>query len=199
MAGTNVGVDRYLGHSLTLDAHTKEFSEVLRTGEYYSMQLAQPNQGGESLTADRLYAVPFLVTRTRTFDRIAIDVTTSQAGSAIRLGIYEDGTNLAPGALVLDAGTIASTATGVKTIAISKQLTKGLYWLAAYNQVVNVAIERHVPVFSLMGLVSSDLALAYAMWYYDGTYGVLPDPFTTPTGFFNHTAVVIALRLLTND
>ncbi len=191
--------NRMFDHEAALDAHHFEHQESLRIGEYFTMPYAVPNQGVEPLTADRLYAIPFYVARDRTFDRIAVDVSTAQAGSEIRLGIYNNGTNLAPGTLVDDSGTVDTTGTGIKTITISEALTKGLYWLAVYNKTGAVGLDRMVPTFSVVGVKSTDFILQSAMWYYNGSYGVLPNPFPAPTAFFDHTAIIIALRLLTND
>ena len=200
MAGAETvdGVD-VSAHAADLAAHHLEKQETLRTGEYFSTFPAIPNQGNEALTANRLFAIPFYVARTRTYDRIAISVATEQAASAIRLGIYNNGTNFAPGTLLLDAGVVDTTSTGIKAITINQQLTKGHYWLAVYNQVGAVGVDRMVVTGEVFGNVATSLILFYAMWYYDGTYGVLPDPFPTPTDKFNHTSLVVALRLLTND
>lgn len=87
-----------------------------------------------ALTANRIYAIPFIApARGGTLDRIAIRVDTAVAASVVRLGIYEnnnDDTTIYPGALLLDAGTVTSASTGVKTITISQALTASkLYWL----------------------------------------------------------------------
>jgi hypothetical protein len=65
---------------------------------------------------------------------IGIEVTTAgQAGAVLRLGIYID-SGSAPGALLLDAGTVAADSTGIKTLPISATLTAGWWWLAALPQ-----------------------------------------------------------------
>jgi len=111
-----------------------------------------------------------------TLDRLAIDVTTLSTGGA-RLGIYANGTNLYPGTLVLDAGVVAVTGTGVKMATISKSLAKGLYWV--------VCVCDGTPAISMLayygGLIlgqdPTDFAKNYRGWTVAHTYGALPDPF----------------------
>ncbi len=79
--------------------------------------------------ANKLIAMPIVVPVNITLDNIAIKVTTLAAGNA-RLGIYNDDGNMYPNALVLDAGTVDTSTTGVKTISINQALTgNNLYWL----------------------------------------------------------------------
>ena len=78
---------------------------------------------------------PIIVTETTTFDQIAVHcgVAATDAGAAIRLAVYEsDAANNRPGTLIVDAGTVACTTTGLKSITFGSALTldAGLYWLA---------------------------------------------------------------------
>lgn len=77
--------------------------------------------------------IPFLLNQTRTFDRIALQTSSTYVGTgAVRLGIYNnDSTTGKPSTVVLDAGTVATTAAStVSQITISQSLTAGAYWLA---------------------------------------------------------------------
>jgi hypothetical protein len=88
--------------------------------------------------------VPFLVTTTTTFDRIAIDHTSvvGGAGSVVRLGIYSSISGL-PAARLLDAGTVdITTGAALKPVIINQTLTPGLYYLAAVPQITSL-----LPVF----------------------------------------------------
>jgi hypothetical protein len=85
------------------------------------------------LPSGRLVAVPFLVSETTPFDRIAVTVgTAGQAGSVIRMGLYTS-SRLMPTSLVFDAGTVAADSTGQKVVTISQTLAPGLYWLVAVS------------------------------------------------------------------
>jgi hypothetical protein len=102
-----------------------------------------PSAGTTTPTLDELRAVPLYIPQTLTFDQIAIRVTTAAtAGGVIRLGIYENNVN-APGELIVDAGTVDSTATGSLTVTISQTLPQGYVWLAAVSQVATASINRY--------------------------------------------------------
>ena len=78
---------------------------------------------------------PWTVRRTMQFVRIGAEVTAAgEAGSVVRLGIYADDGTGYPGALVLDAGTIAGDSATVQEITIAQVLTPGLYWIGGVVQ-----------------------------------------------------------------
>ena len=78
---------------------------------------------------------PWTVRRTMQLVRIGAEVTAAgEAGSVVRLGIYADDGTGYPGALVLDAGTIAGTSATVQEITIAQVLTPGLYWIGGVVQ-----------------------------------------------------------------
>ena len=150
-----------------------------------------------ALTANRLYAVPFLVCGTHTYVRIGINVTTLLAGSA-RLGIYanQDG-QVYPGSLILDAGEVSLGTTGLKEIVINQQLAPGLYWLALIAS--SAATIRAGVIAGVMPILGLDAAFGTApgnSWYVSGTYGVLPNPFTG--GGTVNVASLPAIGLLKN-
>ena len=80
--------------------------------------------------------VPFLCPVNFTADRIAIAVSTVDATTNVRLGIYNSRTDGMPGTVLLDAGTVGVATVGEQSIVISQALTKGtLYWLVATSTV----------------------------------------------------------------
>jgi len=165
-------------HIARLDAHTRNINETFRTGEYIQTLVSETVAEDLVLVANHLYAMPFLVSRAMTFDRIAVQVTTLAAGSSIRLGIYNDGTNLYPGALVSDAGEVSAATTGVKAITINQALTKGLYWLALVS---DGAPKIYFSFWGWAGLgkVATDfVSESYRYWDLAFAYAALPDPFT---------------------
>lgn len=87
-------------------------------------------------TNGSINAFPVDILTAITIDRIGIDVATAgSAGSVMRVGIYsDDGTGKIPGALLLDAGTVDCTTTGLKELVISQALAIGRYWFAAVPQ-----------------------------------------------------------------
>ena len=101
------------------------------SGLYYSL----PRGGGGNLTTvfQTVYYTPFLINETKTFDRITTATGSTYSGTgAIRLGIYNnDITTGKPSTVLLDAGTVATTAAlTTYEITISQSLSPGTYWLA---------------------------------------------------------------------
>lgn len=77
---------------------------------------------------------PLIVDVAHTFTAIGVEVAAVAAGSVIRLGVYADNVGQ-PGDLILDAGTVDSTTTGIKSITgLTLTLNPGVYWLAANPQ-----------------------------------------------------------------
>lgn len=70
-----------------------------------------------------------------TLTRIGAEVTVvGESGSKVRLGIYADTGEWAPGSLVLDAGQINGDSATVQELTISQALNPGVYWLVAVVQ-----------------------------------------------------------------
>lgn len=84
------------------------------------------------LVQNTLYSHPYFVPMDTTFSGIAV-MTSGVASASARLGIYNDGGGV-PGTLRLDANTVATATAGLKSIAISHFLPRGVYWLGAAVQ-----------------------------------------------------------------
>lgn len=131
---------------LTQDGIAAERSAAIQTGRglvrgsvsgYYYTPLAAGGVAATTRTNGVMYAIPIYFNRPLVLDRIGVDVTIAGgAGSLIRLGIYNSSaTNAgAPGTLLLDAGTVDSTGTGLLEITISQAVSAGTYWLIAVPQ-----------------------------------------------------------------
>jgi hypothetical protein len=129
-----------------------------------------------AITANSLYAYPFVVPESQTFDRIAIKVQTLSAGN-VRLGIYSDNGTVYPGALLVDAGEVDVGATGVKSLTINQTLTAGLYWLVLVGN-STPTLTGVVSGYSYSCIGSSDLTAASNMYWLAGfPYAALPTPF----------------------
>jgi len=178
-------------HIASLDAHTKDIFEEIRTGEYFY------NIGAGTtiaLIANWLYALPLLLARDITVDRIAIEVTTAGAADTdARLGIYSDGTNIQPGALLLDAGTVDVDSIGIKEITISQVLTKGRWWLGIVSDgTPTVAgVLREYGATTGMGIASSNFRRKNGSVYVAHSYAALPDPFGSATLYNGHAPGVL--------
>lgn len=159
-------------------------------GSTLNQWYSSPNSGTALTTGagtvNVLRAIPFVVSKTMTIDQMAINVTTVGAGGAgtARVGIYADDGNSYPGALVVDAGTAVTTATGVKTFTTGLPVTidPGLYWLAyVHGNSTTAPTMRAFAVASLtpvLGYASTLPANAQFGWSVAFTYAALPATFT---------------------
>lgn len=107
----------------------------LIAGKFY----AAVSTGGplsNSLPLNSLRMGRMLVGRSCTLTSITVEVfTAGSAGAVTRLGIFALNTATGLPTLLLDAGTVDATTTGVKTVSISQAVTQGQnIMLAAVNQ-----------------------------------------------------------------
>ena len=77
---------------------------------------------------------PWTVTASITITRLFVEITTSAASTNYRIGIWNDNGYGQPGTLVLDAGTVSATSTGVKEVTVSQALSAGQYWVGGAAQ-----------------------------------------------------------------
>lgn len=148
-----------------------------RSGVYYYGTYGIGGSSGAMATLNKLYAVPFHVGDSQSFDRIAVANVTGVATAVLRVGIYAD-SNGVPGALIVDAGTIdLSTGTGIKAVTISQTLS-GKVWVACVPQVaLPTAILRlgHI-MLPEVGTASPYSAFGGMAVSQTGITGTLPDP-----------------------
>jgi hypothetical protein len=168
-------------HIANLDAHTYNWMQVLRAGEYITPIPIASTSTSVSVATDAICAVPFIVARAMTIDRIAINTTTAKAGKIARLGIYNNGTDNYPGTLLLDAGTVDLSSAGILAAVINQSLTKGLYWLV-YVANDNPTICMGYPAFTFIGMGTGSFITSNfkGSWYKAGVgSGALADPFVS--------------------
>lgn len=96
---------------------------------------AAASGGTESIAWDVVQYCPIYLWA-GSLDRIACEITTARTPGTVRLGIYEMSlTTGDPTTLLLDAGTVDATTSGIKEITISQSIaTSGWYLLAAAAQ-----------------------------------------------------------------
>lgn len=136
---------------------------------------------------------PIYVATAITVDLLAVEVSTLTAGTA-RLGIYEADTDWQPTDLVIDAGTVDTGSTGVKSIAVSQVLPAGRYLSTVYcSSGFTLRVAKGGTMF--MGMVTALGASPFsAQFTVAGSITSLPDPgteWTTAAGGnatpFGHT------------
>jgi len=127
-----------------------------QSGRYYFV----PNQSSVQTVSTSgngtVRAGPVVVPLNVTLVRIGAEVTSAgDAGSLVRLGIWQDDGTGRPGALILDAGTIAGDSATVQEITIAQPLTRGVYWFGLCVQ--NVTVTQPTLRFNASsGLVPLD-------------------------------------------
>ena len=170
-------------------------SSGLESGTYYTTSSNTNTSLSTTTTTGTVSYLPFLVERTTTFDRIACRTSTTVTGtSTVRLGIYNN-SNKKPTTVLLDAGTVAATATAtIYSITINQTLNPGWYWLA---HVVNSTTGTHS--FNQVGD-----ALPFGQMPLTATFGFQPNYSQTGvTGAFataspsatSSTRILVALRV----
>lgn len=147
----------------------------------------------------RMYATPVIVPRTGTITGLAmtIGVAFTTAGN-MRMGIYGSITNGgAPGALLLDCGTVAATA-GTKTFTgLTQAVSPGLYWLVSVFQGGSAGSPTHRTAVGSNPYVgqsgaSPDITTSSLNGYYkDSVTGALPNPFGTIAGVVQSTKIML--------
>ncbi|KKN41352.1 hypothetical protein LCGC14_0724340 [marine sediment metagenome] len=160
-----------------------------RTGRFYTNRIQIPTTV-VTLTADTLYGIPFPIYADTPIDRLAVEVTTAQGASQIRLGLYAESTTVRgePGALLEDLGVISTVATGMKALAVSptRRLGPGRYFLGLISSDAGVAFRAHLNnnssevgwAGSTLDLTATNLPTAWrgALGGNDDA-AALPDPF----------------------
>jgi hypothetical protein len=155
-------------------------------GRYYT-SVTTGDVGNLAISADYLYAIPFIAPVSEAFDRIGIYVETGAPGAA-RLGVYKNSGKY-PGACFLDAGVVYVTSSGAKEIIIDKSLA-GLYWLVVVSEVGITIKSSSSPLFDVFGATAPGSNAATGLRH-SFAYGNLPDPFPLSepdyiTGNFPH-------------
>jgi hypothetical protein len=148
-----------------------------------------------AMVLNRLYFNPILLPQATDVDQITVTIETAgTAGSVVRLGIYLPGTDGAPDALLVDAGTIDGTSTTTQSITIDETVS-GLVYLSAVAQVAAPTIRAissaNIPEYSA---VRATLTLASRdVFTQNSVSGALPANASTLSN--NPVGVAMKLRI----
>ncbi len=197
MAGAQTvdGIDISV-HAADVAAHQDTMSRHIATGVYHFFNSGR--QGPNiAMVADTLYAIPIVIPRALTVDRIGVAVQVAGAGGKlIRIGIYNNGTNYVPGTLLADYGTVAADTTGVQALTISQALAKRVYWLVIISN-GTPTVRTVSPVnFWPIGSDPTDWSLEYTHYTKVSAFGALPDPFPSSLSTSYAAVFKVMLRVL---
>ncbi len=165
-------------------------------GSTLNQWYTSPNAGTAlatgTLTANKAYALPLVVSKISTIDQMSVNITTL-AGTNGRLGLYNDNGNNYPGTLVVDCGTVADSSVGVKTCSTGLPVTldTGLYWMVFdADGAVTVRSFATASLIPVLGYASTLPTNAQFGWTATLTEGAYPATYPT-TGSSTITAVPI--------
>ena len=118
-------------HRNVTDAHNRNLFEQYRTGKYLVSPLCSKALGSTLvLTANRLYAMAFPISRDMTPATIWIHIQLNDAiNPNLRLGLYNAGANMVPGTRLSNGGVVDVSAVGIKTVAYVTPLTGSMVWV----------------------------------------------------------------------
>ncbi len=167
------------------------------SGRYYIGNGQASAATSQSSIDDSLRTSPILIARDIQIDRIGVHVLTAQATGSTRLGIYESGDDGLPGKLLIDAGTVDTSTTGFKEITIAVTLRgPRIYWGSYVHNVDNIALRSHGLDRRSLGYTTGGSSSKEDSLTRSHTFGVLPDPFGTPTFINNVDPNAIWVRVV---
>jgi hypothetical protein len=141
-----------------------------------------------------LYCYPFICTRNIQVQSISTLVNAPSVSGTMTFGIYNSvaqstaGMNYQPYALLLNCGTVSTTASGFVTASFSPfQMVAGTtYWIGMVQQVQNCQLvgNNSVPLYSILYNAIYTIGDVYGVGQNNVT-GALPNTFTYVSGIFN--------------
>lgn len=167
-------------------------------GRYYIASTGAGGTTGLALTANTLYTVPFPVMQKQTFTKIGINITAA-AGTNGRLGVYALAPGMLGGSLILDAGAVSISTTGLKEVTgLNFTLNPGLYGLSFLPDTgVTVSEGQAINVcHDLLGLGSSAPGIVLETYVSQAqSYGALPASLSTSPTYLTGSPPGVWLRL----
>jgi hypothetical protein len=145
------------------------------------------------VSTGRIYYIPIFVAEETTYDRIGIYVYSAVSATAdLRVFAWNNGV---PGSLILSAGTVDTSTTGLKELTINLTLGRGYYFLAVrctgapglVGPNPSYPVVPPVPGFYYTGYPRP----VYVVLYADAGYS---DPAPAPTGAESASYAMVFLR-----
>lgn len=125
-----------------------------------------------ALTANRIYAIPFVLSVSKTITTIGITVSTAASGTTVQVGVYSDSDG-SPNALLYSTSSLDSGTTGFKTYTNqSWSLSAGAtYWLAIQSN-GTPTVGAITPVSNLVYCSGTTFARQNGIYYSAASYGL---------------------------
>jgi hypothetical protein len=198
--GTSTNANIGISLSNIASKYANPFQINYRSGYWYESRNGAVLNNA-SATLNRLYVYPVFIQESITIDRLGMEVQTQAASSTIRLGIYNSDSNGEPSSLVLDAGTVSGTTTGLKAITVSQALTTGLYYFAWIWQGGTGRTITYGPTATsgnwapASSTTQGPSGAYFAQYIQDGITGALPSTWGTVTSITSASATRIQWRI----
>lgn len=180
--GTNDATNITTGTLVPAYGGTLAIERTLSTGSIGVPGVEFSTMTTQVQTANRTYYEQFEVRKACTLTELFTEVTGAGAGSSVtRLGVYAADNVGTPGALVVDAGTVACDSTGVKSITgLSVALAPGFYMKARNS--TGAPTLRIIRGGSRLAGIDSGMGGTpmFSQRYVNATIGAFPDPATAP-------------------
>jgi hypothetical protein len=161
-------------------------------------QLSADSLTTPTLSANTLYAVPFFVHESETYDGLSITITTTAASNG-RLGIYTDSGGY-PDELVKDTGDFStSNAASQPQTFTAETLAAGIYWLVFLTNASTLQV-RGILAAACTDLLGREITSSPATFGNGNvitrifSYAALPDPFTAGGSVSSEQAPIIQIR-----
>ncbi len=154
--------------------------------------LAGYNPAFTALTANRHYVHWFMAPTDTPVDQVAVEVLTAVAASTCRIGLYAAGSDFWPGALTTDWGTVDTSTTGIKTIALTGvTLLAGVVYYVVAAPTAAISVRAHQVVLALFGAATIGSGSGVSVPFTSRASDVLVDPFGAPGGGTNTAFVYL--------
>lgn len=151
-------------------------------GRFYAGEALAPTASSTiALSANTMYATPFVVRQQQLWTKIGCNVTTGTAGVFAYLGIYRM-ENGKPTTRVLDAGALGLESSGTKEITISQVLPAGMYALIVLANNSGATLKAGtLSAQAIAAVGTSAIGTADTLMKGSFSYGTLPATFPSVT------------------
>ena len=126
----------YLRGDATFQPATAEFIPTTRkaaSGKLLSYVWDNASVGAKALANGFIVWGFSYIAKTKSYSTVGIEVTSSAASTAIKVGLYTINTSGLADSLIFETGEISSTTTGIKTISITPVTITAGWYLSAFR------------------------------------------------------------------